>query len=284
MVQVAPPVGMSDDDLEGLGFFKRIRKSLPRPKTALMMATLGPAALLHKGTRKDLGQFMRTKQGALAMAALAPIGAPAMLMTKQGRSMLPGFNKFANSKAGALALGLATPVGLPAMLLTKQGRNMLPGFNKVTGMFGGKGGGGGAEEEAPVEPMPDPGQIPPMDPSQIQYETGPYLPPHMQAEMKPWNMPGWQSPPFVAPATPPPIQQMPLGPAVPYQSEAQPMTEQPVWPGGYDPSATIGPVSPDAGPLAYDPTMGLYQPEAAPDPAMQPEAYADTPPDAQAYG
>ena len=33
-----------------------------------------------------------------------------------------------------------------------------------------------------------------------------------------------------------------------------------------------------------DPTMGLYQPEAAPDPETQAEAYADMPPDVQYYG
>ena len=281
--------GLADEDLEGLGRFRGFRgitKALPRPKSALMMATLGPAALLNKSTRKDMGQFMRSKQGALAMAALAPIGAPALLMTKQGRGMLPGFNKFANSRAGTLALGLATPIGAPAMLLTKKGRSMLPGFSRMGSMFGGKGGGGGGDEggEAP----PDPGQAMPADAGQpvpmdaggagagyAQYETGPYMPPAMAAELKPWQQ---QSPPFVAMPTPPaaadsgPIPQATMA-YEPAGDASMPMPEPPTMPGDAGMPDPAGEPSADAGPLVYDPAMSLYQAEPGTQPAD--EAPAD---------
>jgi hypothetical protein len=266
-VQVAssnPAAPSAPQELEGLGRFggfRRLTKSLPRPKSALMMAALGPAALLDKGTRRDLTGFAKSKTGMLALAAMAPIGAPALLMTKRGRGMVPGLSKFTNSKAGALALGFATPLGMPAMLLTKQGRRMV-GLNRVGSMFGRGGGGGDDEAAQPADqaPVQDGAQFSPMEAgyrssAALQYDSGT----DQQSQMPPDQ--SWQGPPYVTAATPPPDES-----AVSYQTDVDPgmmPADQPVMPGdsGFDPTRGLLPA--DSGPMVYDSAQALYQGESA---------------------
>jgi hypothetical protein len=62
--QVAAPQAalsdLADDDLEGLGRFrafkklKKLRRIIPKPKALLKVAALGPVALVHRGTRRQV--------------------------------------------------------------------------------------------------------------------------------------------------------------------------------------------------------------------------------------
>jgi hypothetical protein len=211
---------------------------------------------------------------------MSPIGAPALLLSRQGRGMLPGFNSIMGGARGAAGSaaegdlplpdpGQAMPGGMPAgpgqpgmfpggfpqpmpWWQARQLRSFGPGYIKSGGFSGFRPA---IPPMAPPPGMPSPGQLPGM------LATPPGLPPPPTALPAPMPMP--QPPP------PPPM----LGPGLPPGPVGFDMPAMPpsFSPGFYPtmPSPGMMPgypaqgFSPDTGPVAYD-DVPVFDPEVMP--------------------